>query len=51
MTELQNSLDHKENSISQLKSQLEYQCLGVWERLVHLNVEDYSEELLCNFKP
>ena len=28
MTELQNSLDHKENSISQLKSQLEYQCLG-----------------------
>ena len=28
MLELQNSLEHKDNSISQLKSQLEYQCLG-----------------------
>ena len=30
MAELQNSLEQKENSISQLKSQLEYQCLGEW---------------------
>ena len=26
--ELQTSLQHKENGIAQLKSQLEYQCLG-----------------------
>ena len=43
MTELLTSLEHKENAISQLKSQLEYQCLGM---LIDDNILKYLSTIL-----